>query len=37
MLSAFPLDIQWLRVNLASINSNQPEKGNYAIVASFLP
>ena len=37
MLSAFPLDIQWLKVALGSINSNQPTKGNYAIVASFLP
>ena len=37
MLSAFPLDIQWLKVGLGSINSGQPTKGNYAIVASFLP
>jgi hypothetical protein len=37
MLSAFPLDIEWLKVNLGSINSNEPSKGNYAIVASFLP
>jgi periodic tryptophan protein 1 len=37
MLSAFPLDIEWLKVNLGSINSNNPTKGNYAIVSSFLP
>jgi periodic tryptophan protein 1 len=37
MLSAFPLDISWLKVNLGSINSNEPTKGNYAIVSSFLP
>lgn len=37
MLSAYPLDIEWLKVNLGSINSNNPTKGNYAIVASFLP
>lgn len=37
MLSAFPLDIQWLKVSLGSINSNNPTKGNYALVASFLP
>lgn len=37
MLSAFPLDIEWLKVNLGSINSNAPTKGNYAIVSSFLP
>lgn len=37
MLSSFPLDVEWLRVNLGSINSNNPTKGNYAIVSSFLP
>jgi len=37
MLSAFPLDIQWLRVNLGSLSSNNPAKGNYAIVSTFLP
>lgn len=37
MLSAFPLDIEWLKVSLGSINSNTPTKGNYAIVSSFLP
>lgn len=37
MLSAFPLDIEWLKVSLGSINSGSPTKGNYAIVASFLP
>jgi periodic tryptophan protein 1 len=37
MLSAFPLDIEWLKVNLGSINSSNPTKGNYAIVSSFLP
>jgi periodic tryptophan protein 1 len=37
MLSAFPLHIEWLKVNLSSINSNNPTRGNYAIVSSFLP
>lgn len=37
MLSAFPLDIKWLKVSLGSINSGNPTKGNYAIVSSFLP
>lgn len=37
MLSSFPLDIEWLRVNLGSIGSNEHKKGNYAIVGSFLP
>lgn len=37
MLSAFPLDIEWLKVSLGSINSGSPSKGNYAIVSSFLP
>ncbi len=37
MMSAFPLDIQWLRVSLGSISSGSPAKGNYAIVGSFLP
>lgn len=37
MLSAFPLDIEWLKADLGSINSNNPSKGNYAIVSSFLP
>jgi hypothetical protein len=37
MLSAFPLDIKWLKVNLGSINNPNPTKGNYAIVSSFLP
>lgn len=37
MLSAFPLDIEWLKVSLGSINSGTPTKGNYAIVSTFLP
>lgn len=37
MLSSFPLDIEWLRVDLGSIGSNEHKKGNYAIVGSFLP
>jgi periodic tryptophan protein 1 len=37
MLSAFPLHIEWLKVNLGSINDNNPTRGNYAIVSSFLP
>ena len=37
MLSSYPLDIEWLRVNLGSICSNDHQKGNYAIVGSFLP
>ncbi len=37
MLSSFPLDICWLRVSLGSLSSPDPQKGNYAIVSSFLP
>jgi periodic tryptophan protein 1 len=37
MLSSFPLSLEWLNVNLGSSGSNNPMKGNYAIVASFLP
>lgn len=37
MLSAFPLDIEWLKVSLGSISSGTPTKGNFAIVSSFLP
>ena len=37
MLSSFPLDIEWMRVDLGSIGSNEHKKGNYAIVGSFLP
>lgn len=37
MLSSFPLAMEWLNVNLGSINSNNPTKGNFAIVSTFLP
>ena len=37
MLSAFPLSIEWLNVNLGSFQGNQAERGNYAIVSTFLP
>lgn len=39
MLSAFPLAIEWLNCSLGSIMQQgaQLEKGNYAIVSSFLP
>ena len=37
MLSSFPLSIEWLDVSLGSISSGHPEKGNLAIVSTFLP
>ena len=39
MLSAFPLSIEWLNCSLSSIMEQgaKLEKGNYAIVSSFLP
>ena len=37
MLSAFPLAVEWLNVNLGSFQGTQAERGNYAIVATFLP
>lgn len=37
MLSSFPLAIEWLNVELGSLNSGNPVRGNYAIVSSFLP
>ena len=37
MLSSFPLSLEWLNVELGSINSTNPTKGNYAIISSFLP
>jgi hypothetical protein len=37
MLSAFPLSIKWLNVNLGSFQGNQAQKGNYAVVSTFLP
>ena len=36
MLSAFPLAIEWLNVDLGSFQGNQATKGNYAIVSTFL-
>lgn len=37
MLSSFPLSMEWLNVDLGSISSNNPTKGNYAILSTFLP
>jgi periodic tryptophan protein 1 len=37
MLSSFPLSLEWLNVELGSIGSQNPAKGNYAIVSTFLP
>ena len=37
MLSAFPLSICWLNTSLESLSQAKHEKGNFAIVSSFLP
>jgi periodic tryptophan protein 1 len=37
MMSAFPLDIEWLNVDLGTINQPVANRGNYAIVSTFLP
>lgn len=37
MLSAFPLAVEWLRVDVGTIGSGQPQKGSFAVVGSFLP
>ena len=34
---AFPLAVEWLPIQPTAIESNTTHKGNYAIVASFLP
>lgn len=36
-LSAFPLCVEWLRVDPASFDSSVQQPGNYAIVGTFLP
>lgn len=37
MMSAFPLDIEWLNIDLGSIGQPVANRGNYAIVSTFLP
>lgn len=37
MLSAFPICIEWLGVQPHSFGQQECEKGNFAIVGSFLP
>jgi periodic tryptophan protein 1 len=36
-LSAFPLSIEWLPVQPTAIEAGTAERGNFAIVSSFLP
>lgn len=37
MMSAFPLDIEWLNTDLATIGQPVSNRGNLAIVSTFLP
>lgn len=36
MMSAFPLDIEWLNTEINSLQKETATKGNYAIVGTFL-
>lgn len=36
MMSAFPLDIEWLNTEISSLQKETATKGNYAIVGTFL-
>lgn len=36
-LSAFPLAVEWLPIEPASVEGDAGTRGNYAVVATFLP
>ena len=36
-MSAFPLAIEWLPIQPTGVEAGTADRGNYAIVASFLP